>query len=90
MIFEKLFELVIFLLKSIFIDIQIPMIPENAITVIDEYATYLGTGFAVLNNYCNLPYIFALFAYILVVDLTLDLVNFILWICKKIPLLGVS
>ena len=66
------------------------MIPDSAIAIIDEYASYLGVGFAILNNYCNLSYIFGLFAYILVVDLSLDLVNFIIWICKKIPLLGVS
>ena len=90
MIFIKVLETILYILKKIFLDITIPNIPDSAIDIINEVADYVGLGFAILGNYCDLDYIITLFLIFLAIDFTLDLINFIVWICRKIPMLGVS
>lgn len=90
MIFITILETILNVLEKIFSNISIPNIPDSVIDIINEVAEYVGLGFSILNNYCDLSYILTLFMIVLSVDFILDLINFILWICRKIPMLGVS
>lgn len=69
---------------------KIPNLPDSALEYVNEFFDYLVVGAGILANYSPLQYLFVLFGIILSVDAAILVYHFVMWIIKKIPMLGMS
>lgn len=75
---------------SVFDFVDIPAIPDDVYDKLNLGIDYIRDGLCVLGNYVDLSYVIFLFIVIAVIDLTLVTLKFVIWILRKIPLLGIS
>lgn len=69
---------------------EIPPLPEQVQGYIDTMFDYLVAGAGILANYTPLDYLLILFGVILAVDAAIIIYHFVMWIIRKIPMLGMS
>lgn len=70
--------------------IKIPGMPEQVRTVLATLTDYIATGIAIASNYFDLNYLFMLFGIVVAVDAGILIYKFVMWILKKIPMLGIE
>lgn len=70
--------------------INIPDMPTKGTEMITELFGYLKSGAGILANYTDLGYLLTLFGVIVAVDLGIKIYHFVIWILKKIPMLGIE
>ena len=90
MIFENIMNAIFNLFSSLISGINIPPLPDNVDIIMQDCLEYMQNGIYILNNYMNLSYILVLFSIILVIDVAIHIYHFVMWILKKIPMLGIS
>lgn len=86
-------ELLLNILKNVLnllLVFKIPSLPSEVTGYIDTLFGYLETGASILANYTPLSYLLVLFGIILAVDVAIQIYHFVMWIIRKIPLLGMS
>lgn len=86
MLLDALYNIFNFLTQPI----SIPPMPEEALSYIDTFFSYLTMGAGILANYTPLTYLIVLFAVILAADVGILLYHFVMWVIRKIPLAGIS
>lgn len=89
MIIEMLLNVLYTILNSLLI-LNIPQLPENVQGYLNTLFDYLVTGASILANYTPLSYLLVLFGVLLAVDTGIMLYHFVMWVLKKIPVLGIS
>ena len=89
MIIELLLE-VVYNLLSLLLIFKIPQLPQTALDYIDTAFDYLTAGAGLLANYTPLEYLLSLFGILLLVDVGINVYHFVMWIVKKIPMLGIK
>lgn len=89
MIIEMLLE-VIYKLMSLLMVFSIPSLPDSVQEMIDSVFTYIVAGAGLLANYTPFSYLMTLFFLLLAIDAGIMVYHFVMWIIKKIPMLGVS
>lgn len=70
--------------------VNLPDFPPTVDEYVGTFFEILKTGLAVLSNYLDLSYLFTLLSLYITLVLTLDIYKLIMWIIKKIPLLGIK
>lgn len=90
MLIDGLIDLVFGLVNMIMSAFNIPSLPPELMSVIDGFAQYIQMGIAILSNYCHMGYLLALFGVVVAVDVAILGYRFIMWILRKIPMLGIS
>lgn len=90
MIIKNLLDLIYNVFYLLTMPISIPSLPSEVNSAIDTMIEYIGTGFGILSNYCHLSYLLTLFGIVIAVDVGIWLYNIVMFIIKKIPMLGVS
>lgn len=90
MIIELLLEALYGVFSILTAPINIPPMPEEALTYVDQFFSYLTMGAGILANYTPFSYIMILLGVILAVDAGIMLYHFVMWIIKKIPMAGMS
>lgn len=90
MIIELLLDMIYGLFSLLTALIEIPQMPDEATAYITQFFDYLAMGAGILANYTPFGYIMILFGVILAVDVGIKLYHFVMWILKKIPMLGIS
>lgn len=70
--------------------IELPKLPNDVFSYIDTIFSYMATGAGILANYAPLGYLLVLFGVILAIDAGIQIYHFVMWIIKKIPVLGIS
>lgn len=89
-----LIELVLDALYGIFslltTPIDIPNLPEGVHDALETAFGYLEAGAGIVANYVNLPFLVAVFGIIIAVDVGIHLYHFVMWILRKIPMLGIE
>lgn len=90
MIIEKLLELVIKIFGLLTSAIDIPALPDDVSDILNTVLEYLNTGVQLLACYTNLKYLLVLFGIIVAVDVGISVYHFVMWILRKIPMLGIS
>lgn len=89
MIIEMLLDLVYSLL-SLLLVFEIPGLPDGVQGYIDTAFEYITAGAGIVANYTPLEYLLTLLGILLLVDGALVLYHFVMWIIKKIPMLGIE
>lgn len=89
MIIEMLMNVLYTVLNTLLF-IKIPSMPTEVMGYIEQFFDYLVAGAGILANYAPLGYLMVLFGVILAVDAGVMVYKFVLWLIKKIPMLGMS
>ena len=90
MLVESLLDLIYNLLDTLFTPINLPSLPASLSTIIDTLCSYISDGLALVANWTHLQYLLALFGIVAAVDVGILLYKLIMWILKKIPMLGIE
>lgn len=90
MIIEALMQVVYKLFEILTLPIQIPSLPPEISNIMDTVLEYLQMGLGLLANYCDLGYLLTLFGLVMAVDVGVLLYKMVMWIIRKIPMLGMS
>lgn len=89
MILESLLNLIYSIFDKLMI-LNIPDMPAEVQNYIDTMFSYLVAGAGILANYTPLSYLMILFGILLAVDMGIMLYHLVMWILKKIPVLGIE
>lgn len=89
MIITGLLNVIYFILDKLLI-FSIPELPAQAQGYIDTLFDYMVGATGIVANYTPLGYLLILFGIILAVDVAILLYKFVMWILRKIPVLGIS
>lgn len=89
MIIEMLLDAFYNIMSTMLI-LDIPSMPAEAMEYINTAFEYLVAGAGILANYTPLTYLMVLFGVLLAVDVGIVLYHFIMWVIKKIPMLGIE
>lgn len=88
MILKLLFNLVIGLINLI--PFELPYFPDGITTVLDTMETYLLSGVGLLKAFTDWSYLITLFKLVITMELVFYGYKLVLWILKKIPMLGIE
>lgn len=89
MIIEMLLDVIFNILSLLFV-FELPQLPQDVFAYIENIFDYMVTGAGILANYTPLGYFMILFGVILAIDAGLVIYHFVMWIIRKIPLVGIS
>lgn len=90
MIFEQLLTFILNFFDTITTNINIPSLNDDIFTIFDSFAEYLQLGIGVLSSYTHIGYLLSLFSIFLVVEAAILVYKIIMWVLRKIPLLGID
>lgn len=90
MIIEGLLNVLYNVFSALTSAINIPQIPEDIYSYIDTAVRYIGTGLKIVAVYTPLQYMLTLFGIVIAIEVGLKIYHFVMWVIKKIPMLGVS
>lgn len=90
MIIETLMNILFKVFKLLTTPINIPSLPDSVSDFMTEVLGYLKTGLQLLACYTDVNYLLILFGIIIAIDVGIALYHFVMWILRKIPMLGIS
>lgn len=89
MIIEMLLNAIYGIMNTLLV-IELPKMPEQAMSYIETAFDYISAGAGILANYVYIDYLLILFFLLVAVDAGIMIYHFVMWIIKKIPMLGMS
>lgn len=90
MIVESLMQVVYTIFSLLTVAIRIPGLPDGMEEFLQWTMYYVGTGAQIFAAYTDFGYLVTLFVVVLAVDAGLLVYKFIMWVLKKIPMLGIE
>lgn len=90
MIVSGLLNLIYKLFELLTTPIAIPQLPNDVGEYLYSAMDYIVSGFDLIATFFPLPYIGVLFGIIIAIDVGVSLYHFVMWVLKKIPMLGIS
>lgn len=90
MIIKLLLDLVYSVVSVLTVPINIPSLPAGVQTAFADFLGYIQTGIAILSTYTHMSYLLVLFGLVVSVDVGIMLYKFVMWVLKKIPMLGIK
>lgn len=90
MIIEGLLNVLYNVFSALTSAISIPAMPADISTYLSTFTSYLKVGLQILAVYTPLSYLLTLFGIVVGIELGLKIYHFVMWVIKKIPMLGVS
>lgn len=70
--------------------INIPQLSDEVISTFNTFTDYLVSGVHILANYTHIQYLMILLGIVIAVDVGVALFEFVMFILKKIPFIGIS
>ena len=90
MIIETLLDVLYTIFDFLTTPINIPALPTDVFGYFDTAMSYLQSGYKLLNNWLPITYFVVLYGIILAVDGGIKVYHFVMWVLKKIPMLGIQ
>ena len=90
MIIEMLLNAIYNVFKVLTTPINIPDLPQTALDYVNQFFDYMVMGAGILANYTPFTYLMSVFGILLAVDVGILLYHFVMWVIRKIPMLGMS
>lgn len=90
MIIKSLADLILVVVQVLTVPIKIPSMPEGVQTAFADFCSYIEAGLGIVANYTHLGYLATLFGLVVAIETGLLLYKLIMFIIRKIPMLGVS
>lgn len=89
MILEAIMNAIYNVLDTLLV-LNIPKLPPEVTGYIDTFFSYMEAGAGILANYTPLSYLLLLFGVLLAVDAGILVYHLVMWVIRKIPMLGMS
>lgn len=89
MIIKGLLEL-IYNIMDLMLIIELPSLPDSVLTFINDIFGYMEVGAGILAVYTPLGLLLTMFGVLLAIDAGIMIYHFVMWVIKKIPMIGVS
>lgn len=70
--------------------ISIPSLPPDVEKYMKYFLDYLNVGLQIFRNYAPVEYLLVLFGIVVAIEVGLSIYHFVMWVLKKIPMLGIS
>lgn len=90
MIIETLLNLLYTVFKVLTLPINIPSMPTEALDMVETVFEWLSTGAGILAVFTPFTYLMVLFGVILAIDAGIAIYHLVMWVIRKIPVLGIS
>lgn len=90
MIIGLIKKLLSFVTDTIFSVIDLPIVPAGLVGAIETMFSYMREGMGILNFFCPLNLISPAIDLFLAVWIVINSYDIIMWILKKIPMLGIE
>ncbi len=90
MIIKSLLNLLYNVFSALTSAISIPSLPDDVENYLNYFLDYLNLGLQILANYTPLNYLLTLFGIVVAIEVGLAIYHFVMWVLKKIPMLGIS
>lgn len=90
MLIDGLIDLLFGLVDWLTSGLNIPALPPELMSLVANVTQYITVGIAILSNYTHMDYLLVLFGIVVAVDVGLLGYKFIMWVLRKIPMLGMS
>ena len=90
MIIKLLLDQIFAVFGLLTVAIDIPSLPPDVAETVSTMLEYVSMGISFMGNFVNMPYLLVLFNIIVAVDVGMLLYKLVMWVIRKIPMLGVS
>ncbi len=90
MIIEGLLNILYNVFSALTSAIDIPSMPPEVMEYLNKALEYISVGLQILAVYTPLQYLLTLFGIVVAIEVGLKIYHFVMWVLKKIPMLGVS
>ena len=90
MIIEMLLDALYGVFKLLTTPINIPSLPDNVQSFLNQAFEYISAGVGILANYTDFGYLVTLLGIIIGIDVGIALYHFVMWVIRKIPMAGMS
>lgn len=90
MIVKALIGMLSGLIEWITAGLNIPGLPPEVAQVAAQITQYLVAGLQIVANFTHLDYLLVLFGVVVAVDAGMLVYKFIMWVIRKIPMLGIE
>lgn len=90
MIVELIFDLIYAVLSVLTLALKMPAMPVKVVEIIATAMDYITSGLAIVSAYVDMSYLLTLFGIIAVIDFVIVAYHIIMWILRKIPILGIE
>lgn len=89
MIIELLLDVIYNIMSKLMV-LNIPDLPTEVHGYIDTAFDYIVAGAGVVANYVPLDYLMILFTVLLAIDAGILVYHLVMWVLRKIPMLGIE
>lgn len=90
MIVKLLLNILYGIFSVLTLPLELPSMPLKVTEIVATVVDYLSTGVALLGTYVDMGYLLSLFGIIIIIDVNLLTYRILMWILKKIPVLGIQ
>lgn len=90
MIIEAILSVVYNVFSLLTAPINIPSLPDGVASVMSSFLEWIQVGLQIVATYTHESYLLTLFGLVVAVDVGVALYRFVMWVLKKIPMLGIS
>lgn len=90
MIVELVFDLIYAVLSVLTLSLKLPSMPVKVVEIIATAMDYITSGIAIVSAYVDMSYLLMLFGVIFAIEVALLAYHIIMWILRKIPILGIE
>lgn len=90
MIIKGILDIIYNIFSALTLAINLPSLPDGVRDVLSATVEYIATGISILSNFCDINYLLVLFGVIVAVELGMYVYKIILWVLKKIPMVGIE
>ena len=90
MIVNALMTLLLSVFGVLTLPIDIPSMPDSVKEVLAIALDYITSGMAIVANFTNFGYLVTLFTLVLIADAGIMVYKVVMWVLRKIPVLGIE
>lgn len=90
MIIKLLMDQILFVFGLLTAAINVPSLPPEVAETVGTMLEYVSMGISFMGNFVNMPYLLVLFNIIVGADVAVLIYRLVMWVMRKIPMIGVS
>ena len=90
MIIKLIIDLIYSAFSVLTLPMNIPGMPEKVIEFLAQAIDYIGVGINLLSHFVDIKYLLVLFGVVILVDSGFFIYKVVMWVLRKIPMVGIS
>lgn len=90
MIIEMLLDVLYSVFNLLTTPIDLPNFTTTSLNYFESFMSYISSGVAIVSTFVDFKYLSAALLFVIAIEVGMYLYQFVLWILKKIPMLGIE